>query len=155
MDAATLGACRVTAPVPIGTARGVRVSTGSVLARAPVRAVANAGRVCAGWTRATARSDALGARDAAASRSASWTRAARVTRGSQNIRRATAPNGACLFRDRACRATQRAPDPPEPSRASRARYPRLGDARERLTRTRDAPEPVGSAPVDAHERDHG
>jgi hypothetical protein len=121
MDAATLGACRVTTPIPNGTARGVRVSNGSVRARTPVRAVANAGRVCVGRTRAVARGVALGARDAAASRSASWNRAARVTRGAQNIRRATAPNGACLFRDRACRATQRAFDPPEPSRASRAR----------------------------------
>ena len=65
--------------------------------RASLRAVANAGRVCVGRTRAMARGVALGARDAAASRSASWNRAARVTRGAQNIRRATAPNGACFF----------------------------------------------------------
>jgi hypothetical protein len=133
MDAATLGACRVTTPIPNGTARGVRVSNGSVRARTPVRAVANAGRVCVGRTRAMARGVALGARDAAASRSASWNRAARVTRGAQNIRRATAPNGACFFAiapaarpsarcrfpTRRKRPARRARDPPvSPTRAS-------------------------------------
>lgn len=133
MDTSTLGACRVTTPIPNGTARGVRVSSGSVRARAPVRAVANAGRVCVERTRAMARGVALGARDAAASRSASWTRAARVTRGAQNIRRATAPNGACFFAiapaarpsarrrfpTRRKRPARRARDPPvSPTRAS-------------------------------------
>ena len=94
MEAATLGACRVTTPIPNGTGRGVRVSSGFVHARAPVRAMASAGLVCAGRTRTTARSDELDSRDAAASGFASWSRAARNTRGAQNIRRATAPNGA-------------------------------------------------------------
>ena len=67
MEAASLGACRVTAPIPKGTARGVRVSSDFVHARVPVRAVVNAGRVCAGRTRATARIDGLGSRHAAAS----------------------------------------------------------------------------------------
>tara|TARA_B110000977_G_scaffold157272_1_gene200261 strand:- start:18139 stop:18603 length:465 start_codon:yes stop_codon:yes gene_type:complete len=102
MEAATLGVPRVTAA--LGCARLVqgisRMPQASARARVPVRAVAERSRATVGGnTFADLHRDTAGIRNATTNRPASWTKAVRLNRGAENINRATAPNGACLFRD--------------------------------------------------------